>query len=111
MTTTGCVCLYNDPDNIDVLQYTLNCPVHRCGKMVYQDDSRIRCCLERGHLRTVACQELPPVHRLDVQSYKQKREIYEEDPNFKSISRGDGMYFTVPTWVAEILERHADEII
>jgi len=50
-------------------------------------------------------------HVLTVQPYQRKREIYEEDPEFKSVSRGDGLAFTVPTWVAEILQRHANEVV
>lgn len=79
-----------------------------CNKMVYQDDSRIRCYLVLGHEGD--CEEIPVPKKLVVRPYRRAVETYEEDPRYKEVGRGDGIIHTIPTWMADILERHADEI-
>lgn len=83
-------------------------PIELCGKAVYQNNSRIRCVLKYGHQGDCEPQRFP--HKLRVSQFSRKVEHLEEDPNYKEVSRGDGMIYAVPTWIAEVLERHKEEI-
>ena len=79
-----------------------------CNKMIFQDDNNIRCCLLVGH--DGICMPESPKAKLTVKPHLREKIIYEEDPRYKDVSRGDGLILTIPTWAAEILERHAEEI-
>ena len=70
-----------------------------CNEMVYQDDSHIRCYLPAGHRGPHEQEPAPP--RLIVRAARRKSEVYEVDPDCKSISNGNGIFLTVPNWVAE----------
>lgn len=74
-----------------------------CGRMVFQDDSRIRCVLPVGH--EWPCSGPSPERRLLVEPYMRERTIREVDPNYKMISDGSGLFVCVPTWVADRLEQ------
>ena len=74
-----------------------------CNAMVYQDDSHIRCYLPAGHRGPHEQEPAPP--RLIVRAARRKSEVYEVDPDCKSISNGNGIFLTVPNWVAEAVER------
>ena len=79
-----------------------------CNRPVYQDDSRIRCYLPAGH--NGGCLGKTPPPRLTVKPHLRTVSVYEEDPNYKDVSKGDGLIYTIPTWMAEILERHSEEL-
>lgn len=87
---------------------TIDRPLITCNKMVYQDDSRALCYLILGH--DGDCKEKPSPRKLTIKPHMTAKTIYEEDPRYKEVSRGDASVWTVPTWIADILERHADEI-
>lgn len=77
-----------------------------CNLMLYQDDGRIRCALVVGHDGAHKSQEmLDWKPRLIVKPHNRKVERYEDDPKHREVSNGNGIYFAVPLWVAEALER------
>lgn len=82
-----------------------------CGMMLYQDQSD-RCALPVGHdgeHETQAMINWRP--KLEVKPSHRKVEHYEDDPRYREVSIGNGLIYTVPKWIADILERHADEVV
>jgi hypothetical protein len=72
-----------------------------CGGWLLRDDSKIRCILPKGH--DGLCHAEPPVYgTVRIKPYMREVKRYEPDPDFRSVTRdGDGLSFTVPTWLAE----------
>lgn len=74
-----------------------------CNLWVFPDDHKIRCYLPRGH--EGFCREQPAPYRLVIEPFMETREIQVTDDNYRKVSRGDGIFYTVPKWIADVLER------
>jgi hypothetical protein len=79
--------------------------MERCGKMVAQNDSR-RCVLEIGHEGECSPRHLP--FRVVLKPALKERIVFEDDPYWTSMTRGDGMVIKVPTWVGEAVQYAID---
>lgn len=74
-----------------------------CDLWVFQDDSRILCYLPKGH--EGFCQEKPAPYSLVIEPYMETKKIEIPDDNYRKVSRGDGIFYVVPKWIADVLER------
>lgn len=74
-----------------------------CWAWAFQDDSSSRCIRPLNHEGDHKYPESPFV--ITVSPAYRTMEHRVEDPHFRAVTRGDGITYTVPVWIAEALEQ------